>query len=102
MIEEVVTSILDAEDKAKAMVAAAEENAAQVVVEAEKLAESKLKQASEDNKAYQLAHMSKAESEANAQASSALAQAKEQTDAEMNKYVANVDKAVSAILERVL
>ena len=42
MIEEVVTSILDAEDKAKAMVVSAEENAAQVVVEAEKLAESKL------------------------------------------------------------
>ncbi len=102
MIEEVVTSILDAEDKAKAMVVSAEENAAQVVVEAEKLAESKLKQASEDNKAYQFAQMSKADAEANAQASAALAQAKEQTDLDIQKYVANVDKAVSAILERVL
>ena len=91
MIEEVVTSILDAEDKAKAMVVSAEENAAQVVVEAEKLAESKLKQASEDNKAYQFAQMSKADAEANAQ-----------TDEDMKKYFANVDKAVSAILERVL
>ena len=66
------------------------------------LAESKLKQASEDNKAYQFAQISKAEAEANAQASQALAQAKAQTDDEMQKYVANVDKAVSAILERVL
>ena len=102
MIEEVVTSILDAEDKAKAMVAAAEENATQVVVDAEKLAESKLKQASEDNKAYQVAQVSKAEADASAQASVALAQAKAETDEEMTKYVANVDKAVSAILERVL
>ena len=84
------------------MVASAEENATNVVIEAEKLAESKLRQASEDNKAYQFAQISKAEAEANAQASQALAQAKAQTDDEMQKYVANVDKAVSAILERVL
>ena len=84
------------------MVASAEENANQVILEAEKLAESKLKQASEDNKAYQFAQLSKAEEDANAQAAQALAQANAQTDEEMQKYVANVDKAVSAILEKVL
>ena len=78
------------------------EDATNVVVEAEKLAESKLKQASEDNKAYQVAQLSQFNADADAQASQALAQANAQTDEEMKKYVANVDKAVSAILERVL
>ena len=102
MIEEVVTSIVEAEETAKSRVATAEEQASQTVIDAEKLAETNLKKASEENKAYQLEQISKAEAVANDKAKQALTEANAQTDVEMAKYQANVEKAVSAILEKVL
>ena len=82
MIEEVVNSILEAEDVAKRRVADAETTAA------------------EQNKTYFAESMAAADVRAAQAASEYLGKVNAQTDAELARYVVNVDKAVKIILEQ--
>ncbi len=100
MIEEVVNSILEAEDVAKRRVADAETTAAEIVNNGEIAVEAMRKTAAEQNKAYFAESMAAADVRAAQAASEYLGKVNAQTDAELARYVVNVDKAVKIILEQ--
>lgn len=101
MIEEVVNSILQAEDTAKQRIQQAENKAAEIINAAEIAAEQIKKQAVADNKAF-VAEQGKAiDDEVKAQAEAFLQQRSAEVDNEIKHYQRNVDKAVKLILESV-
>lgn len=100
MIEEVVNSILEAEDVAKRRVADAETTAAEIVNNGEIAVEAMRKAAAEQNKTYFTESMAAADVRAAQAATEYLGKVNAQTDAELARYVVNVDKAVKIILEQ--
>ena len=100
MIEEVVNSILEAEDVAKRRVADAETTAAEICNNGEIAVEAMRKTAAEQNKKYFAESMAAADVRAAQAASEYLGKVNAQTDAELARYVVNVDKAVKIILEQ--
>ncbi len=102
MIEEVVNSILEAEDLAEQKVAEAKAQANDIVATAETNADLLKKQRSQENKAYFVATCKKIDDECNEQAQKCLDELNAQTDAEISAYEKNVDKAVKIILEQLL
>lgn len=99
MIEEVVNSILEAEDVAKARVETAEQKAAEIVTSAEIAAEQLRKQASQDNKEYLNKSLTKADAEAERAAQDLLVKLNSQTDGEVKDLEKRVKGAVKIILE---
>ena len=99
MIEEVVNSILEAEDVAKRRVEDAEAKAAEIVAQAEIQAETLRKQAAQSNKEYQAKALSEADGEAERQARELLAQLNAKTDSEMTEIEKRIAKTVKVILE---
>ena len=99
MIEEVVNSILEAEDVAKRRIEDAEAKAADIVAQAEIQAESMRKLASHSNKEYQAKALSVADDEAERQAQALLTELNATTDSEMTKLDKRVASAVKVILE---
>lgn len=99
MIEEVVNSILEAEDVAKRRVEAAEQKAAEIVANAEAQAEQIRKQASLDNKEYLSKSLSAADAEAEREAKDLLEKLNGKTDEEKANLEKRVNSAVKIILE---
>ena len=99
MIEEVVNSILEAEDVAKRRVEAAEAKAAEIVAQAEVQAENLRKKAAANNKEYQAKTLSDADSEAERKAQDLLARLNAKTDGEMTALEKRIANAVKVILE---
>ena len=99
MIEEVVNSILEAEDVAKRRVADAETKAAEIVAQAEVEAENLRKKAAANNKEYQAKTLSDADSEAERKAQDLLARLNAKTDGEMTALEKRIANAVKVILE---
>ncbi len=98
MIDEVVRSIIDAEDEAKRRVTEAEQKAAQIVAEAEQRAEEIRRSASDKGKARFQAEMAQAEADAAQLAAERLRKLNEQTDKETAALEQNTDGAVKLIL----
>lgn len=101
MIEEVVNSILQAEDVARQRVQQAESKAAEIINAAEIAAEQIKKQAIADNKAFVAEQGRAIDDEVKAQAEAFLQQRSAEVDNEIKHYQRNVDKAVKLILESV-
>ena len=101
MIEEVVNSILEAEDVAKKRIAEAEQRAAEIVSAAEIESEQNKKQASLQNKAVFAPQMKESEAAAERKAAARLAELNAETDKEIAAYAKNTDKAVKLILEQI-
>lgn len=99
MIEEVVNSILEAEDVAKRRIEEAEAKAAEIVAQAEIQAEALRKQASIGNKEYQADTLSQADAEAERQARELLSKLNAKTDSEMTELEKRIASAVKVILE---
>lgn len=99
MIEEVVNSILEAEDVAKHRIADAEAKAAEIVAQAEMQAEALKRNASQSNKEYQAKRLSEADAEAERQAKELLAELNAKTDSEMTDIEKRIAKTVKVILE---
>lgn len=99
MIEEVVNSILDAEDVAKRRIAEAEAKAGDIIAAAEAEASSYKKAQAAENKTAFADKMRAADSLAEQQASKRLAELNEETDRQVSAYSKNVDKAVKIIIE---
>ena len=99
MIEEVVNSILEAEDVAKRRVEDAEARASEIVAQAEIQAETLRKQAAQSNKEHQAKTLSQADVEAERKAQKLLAELNAKTDAEMSVLEKRIAKAVTVILE---
>lgn len=99
MIEEVVNSILEAEDVAKQRVADAEAKASEIVAAAEAEADGIKKQASLNNKEYLNAKLAEADAEAERIAQELLAELNAKTDAEISELEKGIPDAVKIILE---
>ena len=99
MIEEVVNSILEAEDEAKRRIAEAESKAAEIVANAEQEALSFKKNEAANNKKLYAEQMKNADELAEQQASKRLAELNAVADKESGKYAQNVNKAVKIIIE---
>lgn len=102
MIEEVVNSILEAEDVAKKRIAEAERKAGEIVASAELEAELRKKQAVAANKKAYAQAMKQADEQADAQAAARLAELNADADKQIAAYAKNVDKAVKIIMEQSL
>ena len=101
MIEEVVNSILQAEDVAKERVEAAEQRAAEIVSAAEQKAEQIRKQASLDNKEFLSKSLSDADADAEREAKDLLEKLNSKTDEEKQNLEKRVQDAVKIILESI-
>ena len=99
MIEEVVNSILEAEDVAKRRVADAEAKAADIVAQAEMQAETLKRNATQSNKEYQTKRLSEADAEAERMARDLLAELNAKTDSEMTDLEKRIANTVKVILE---
>ena len=99
MIEEVVNSILEAEDVAKRRIEDAEAKASEIVAQAEIKAEDLKKQATAQNKEYQATQLSNADAQAERQAQKLLADLNAATDGEVGKLEQRIAGAVKVILE---
>ncbi len=99
MIEEVVNSILQAEDAAKEKIADAEKRASQIVSFADLQAEEKQREASLEIKAHYKKVIADAEKIAEEQSAELLARLNEESDKEAENYRKNTQKAVKIILE---
>lgn len=99
MIEEVVNSILEAEDAAKNRIAEAEKQAGEIIAAAEVNAEKKRKEITAHNKALFAEKIKESELTARQEADKRLDALKKEADAQINGYAKNVDKAVKIILE---
>ena len=99
MIEEVVNSILEAEDVAKRRVEAAEVKAGEIVAQAEMQAEALKKRAAQSNKEYQAKSLAQADAEAERKAAELLAELNAKTDSELTVLDKRTSKAVKVILE---
>lgn len=99
MIEEVVNSILQAEDAAKEKIADAEKRASQIVSLADLQAEEKQREAALETKAHYKQVIADAEKIAEEQSAELLARLNEESDKEAENYRKNTQKAVKIILE---
>ena len=99
MIEEVVNSILEAEDLAKRRVEAAEIKAGEIVAQAELQAEALRRNAAQSNKEHQAKVLSQADAEAERQARELLARLNAATDDEMSQLEKRIANTVKVILE---
>ena len=99
MIEEVVNSILEAEDVAKKRIEEAETKASEIVSDAETQAETLRKQAAASNKEYQAETLSNADAEAEREANELLAKLNAKTDSDVSKLEGRIAGAVKVILE---
>ena len=99
MIEEVVSSILQAEDVAQQKIEAAKQTANDIVSSAEREADNFKKQTSAENKKAYTDGLARVEQQATQNADGSLAELNAQTDKEMAQYEKNIDKAVKIILE---
>lgn len=100
MIEEVVNSILEAEDVAQKKIAEAKQEANSIVTFAETEADKFKKQSSSNNKAIFAEKSRQIDVKARDGANQVLANLNAQTDKEMANYQKNVDAAVKIILEQ--
>ena len=101
MIEEVVNSILEAEDEAKSRVENAEREAGEIVSNAEIQADKLKKAAAADNKKYLSDKLAAADDQAMKKARKLLEELTAKTDAEMSdleKRVANTAKIILELL----
>ena len=101
MIEEVVNSILEAEDEAKRRVENAEREAGEIVSAAEIQADKLKKAAAADNKKYLSDKLAAADAQAMKEARKLLEELTAKTDAEMSdleKRVANTAKIILELL----
>ena len=101
MIEEVVNSILEAEDVAKVRIQAAEQKASEIVAAAEVHAEQLKKQASVNNKEYFNKSLSEADAEAERVAYDLLVKLNSKTDEDNARLEKRVKDAVKIILESI-
>lgn len=99
MIEEVINSILDAEDVAKRRVDEAEIKASEIVAQAETEVALYKKQQASANKSTFTEAIKQADKLAENKAAERLAELNAQTDKQMEQYVKNIDKAVKIIIE---
>ena len=99
MIEEVINSILQAEDEAKRRVEAAQVKASEIIAQAETQAENIRHTATADNKKYQQQRLTDADAQIAQEAQQLQAERKVQTDNEVAKLQQNVDETVKFILE---
>lgn len=99
MIEEVINSILDAEDVAKRRVEEAEAKAAEIVANAEAETAAYKKQQAAANKDNFAEAMKQADRLAEQEAAKRLAELNAETDKLTANYVKNIDKAVKIIIE---
>lgn len=100
MIEEVVNSILEAEDAAQKKVAEAKQKANAIVSFAETEADKFKKQQSSASKAHFAEKSKKIDEDAREQADKTLAELNAETDKEMQPYQKRIDAAVKIILEQ--
>lgn len=99
MIEEVVNSILEAEDVAKRRIADAEAKANDIVAAAEIEVAAYKKQLAYDNKKAFAEALKQADELAGIKAQERLAELNAQTDKQTAAYSKNIDKAVKLIIE---
>lgn len=99
MIEEVVNSILQAEDAAKEKIADAEKRASQIVSLADLQAEEKQRESALETKAHYKQVIADAEKIAEEQSAELLARLNAEADKEAENYRKNTQKAVKIILE---
>ena len=99
MIEEVVNSILEAEDEAKKRVENAEREAGEIVSCAELQADKLKKTAAANNKAYLNEKLAAADDEAAKQAGKVLAELNAKTDEETAELEKRVSSTAKMILE---
>ncbi len=102
MIQEVVASIIEAEDKAKQIIANSEEQASAIAQDALKtvrLLQSEASQSRKDisSKATMLAH-----SKAKLESDKAIADGKATVDEQLEQYNSNSAKAVAYVMEQIL
>ena len=102
MIEEVVNSILEAEDVAQKRIDAAKLTADDIVSAAEQEADNFKKQTSASNKENFAAGVRDIEQQSTQNADRMLKELNAQADKEMEKYEKNVDKAVKIIFEQLI
>lgn len=101
MIEEVVNSILEAEDEAKRRIENAEREAGEIVSKAELEADKIKKSAALNNKKYLNEKLAAADSEAEKEARRILSELNASTDEEineLNKGIANTAKMILELL----
>ena len=99
MIEEVVNSILEAEDVAKRRIAEAEAKANEIIAAAEIEVAAYKKQQSADNKKAFADKMKAADELAESKAAARLAELNAETDKQTAVYAKKTDKAVKIIVE---
>ena len=99
MIEEVINSILDAEDAAKRRVEQAEAKASEIVADAEAEVSAYKKRQSALNKADFAEQMKQADKLAEQKAAARLLELNEASDKLVEGYSKNIDKAVKIIIE---
>ena len=99
MIEEVVNSILEAEDEAKKRIENAEREAGEIVSNAELEADKRKKKAAADNKAYLSQKLAAADDEALKEAKKTLEELCSKTDEEMSELEKRVANTAKIILE---
>ena len=99
MIEEVVNSILEAEDEAKRRVENAEREAGEIVSNAELEADKRKKAAAANNKRYLNEKLAAADEVAANKAQEVLTGLKKKTDAEISELEKRVDATAKIILE---
>ena len=99
MIEEVVNSILQAEDAAKQKTEQAQRQASETVAAAEIQAEQAKRQAAAHRKEQYSVQVKRIEQDARAQADALLQKLNAQTDEELSRLDSRVEGAVKIILE---
>lgn len=101
MIEQVVNSIIEAEDAAKKVVNEAESQATQIITASELKASKITKDAHQSNKDYFSDRMTNIDGETTSKVSTYIEKEQKVVDKEMLTYSDNVDKAVKYILENI-
>ena len=99
MIEEVVNSILEAEDEAKKRIENAEHQAGEIISNAEMEADALKKNAAADNKAYLNAQLAEADNKAMQEARKLLEELTAKTDEEMTELEKRIANTAKIILE---
>lgn len=102
MVQEVVNSIIEAEDKAKEMVGKAQSEANNIVANAETQADKMLHDALKANKEYQRKELQTAQDKADQQADKQLKADCQAIDESLGDYQGKVDSAVKLVMEYIL
>lgn len=102
MIQEVVASIIEAEDKAKQMIANAEAEASTITASSTKSVQIIDKEAADVRKQYIASSTTSANSQAQLEAQKLIAEGTQEVDGELEKYSVNSYKAVAFVMEQIL